>query len=209
MPEETSRRGEQTRIEIIRAAHDLFVQQGYHGTSMRQIAQRSGIALGGLYNHFESKEAVFRDVFLEYHPYRTVIPMIINSRRETFEQFVRDSFSHIVAVLREKPDFMKLMFVEMVEFNSQHIQEMLQVVLPQVLPVIEDVARINREELRPIHPLLLIRVFISSFFAFYLTETMLGPHAPLEFSQNAENHFIEILLNGILKPSPQQPEDAS
>ena len=50
-------RGERTRAEIIQAAHDLFIQQGYHGTSMRQIAGQAGIALGGLYNHFESKEA--------------------------------------------------------------------------------------------------------------------------------------------------------
>ncbi len=56
-------RGEQTRGEIIRAAHKLFVQQGYHGTSMRQIAKQAGIALGGLYNHFDSKQEVFQAEF--------------------------------------------------------------------------------------------------------------------------------------------------
>jgi AcrR family transcriptional regulator len=209
MSEESSRRGEQTRLEIIQGAHDLFVRQGYHGTSMRQIAQQAGIALGGLYNHFESKEDVFRAVFLEYHPYRTVVPMIMSARRETFEQFVTDSFHHIITVLREKPDFMKLMFVEIVEFNSQHVEEMFLTVLPQVLPVIEDVVHINQNELLPIPPLLIMRTFIGSFFAFYLTETMLGPYAPPEFSQNAEDRFIEVLLHGILKPLPHHAENKS
>ena len=75
MAEQIQRRGEQTRQAIIQAAHDLFLQQGYHGTSMRQIARNAEIALGGLYNHFASKEEVFEAVFLEYHPYHEVIPL--------------------------------------------------------------------------------------------------------------------------------------
>ena len=72
----TSRRGEQTRQEIIRAALPLFSQQGYHGTSMRQIAAAAGIALGGIYNHFESKEAIFRAVSFAYHPIHTILPAL-------------------------------------------------------------------------------------------------------------------------------------
>ncbi len=67
-------RGENTRQEIIKAAHDLFIHQGFHGTSMRQVARQSGIALGSQSNHFPSKGAVFEGVFLTYHPYQTALP---------------------------------------------------------------------------------------------------------------------------------------
>jgi AcrR family transcriptional regulator len=176
---------------------------------MRQIAQHAGIALGGLYNHFASKEEVFREVFMEYHPYRTVVPMIINARRDTFEQFISDAFYYIIAVLRDKPDFMKLMFVEMVEFNSRHVQEMFVAIFPQLFPIVEDIVRANQEQLRPIHPVVIMRAFIGSFFAFYLTETMLGQHAPPEFAQDAEEHFIQVFLGGVLKSMPQQMEEAA
>ena len=53
-------RGETTRQEIINAAHDLFTQQGFHGTSMRQIAKQAGMALGSLYNHFLSADGESR-----------------------------------------------------------------------------------------------------------------------------------------------------
>ena len=37
-------RGEKTRQRILDAALELFCRQGYHGTSMRQIATRAGLA---------------------------------------------------------------------------------------------------------------------------------------------------------------------
>jgi TetR/AcrR family fatty acid metabolism transcriptional regulator len=41
---------------ILRAASDLFVERGYHDTSMDDIAARVGIAKGTVYLHFASKE---------------------------------------------------------------------------------------------------------------------------------------------------------
>ena len=43
---------------------------------MRQIAQKADLALGGIYNHFDSKEAVFKAVIAAYHPFVDVIPRL-------------------------------------------------------------------------------------------------------------------------------------
>jgi TetR/AcrR family transcriptional regulator, fatty acid metabolism regulator protein len=48
-------RQERERL-IVRAAADLFVERGYHDTSMDDIAARVGIAKGTVYLHFASKE---------------------------------------------------------------------------------------------------------------------------------------------------------
>src|SRR5579859_953804 len=48
-------RQERERL-ILRAASDLFVERGYHDTSMDDIATRVGIAKGTVYLHFASKE---------------------------------------------------------------------------------------------------------------------------------------------------------
>ena len=68
MSSENLSKGERTRQDILSAAHTLFLEQGYHGTSMRQIAYRAGIALGGIYNHFAGKEGIFTAVFEANHP---------------------------------------------------------------------------------------------------------------------------------------------
>ncbi|HTE61789.1 MAG TPA: TetR/AcrR family transcriptional regulator [Solirubrobacteraceae bacterium] len=45
-----------TSERIVAAAAELFHEQGYHATTMRQIAARVGIKAGSLYNHFPGKQ---------------------------------------------------------------------------------------------------------------------------------------------------------
>jgi len=44
---------------VLDAAAELFVTQGYAGTTIRQIAAATGIKAGSIYHHFDSKEALF------------------------------------------------------------------------------------------------------------------------------------------------------
>lgn len=43
------------REQLLRAARETFVAQGYHGTAMDDIAERAGISKPVLYQHFPSK----------------------------------------------------------------------------------------------------------------------------------------------------------
>lgn len=43
---------------ILEAALDCFVEQGYHGTSIRVISGRAGLSVPGLYHHYASKQTL-------------------------------------------------------------------------------------------------------------------------------------------------------
>ncbi len=43
---------------VLTAALSAFVDQGYHGTSVREIASRAGLSVPGLYHHYPSKQAM-------------------------------------------------------------------------------------------------------------------------------------------------------
>jgi AcrR family transcriptional regulator/DNA-binding XRE family transcriptional regulator len=47
-----------TRALVMRAAVKCIVQWGYHGTSMRQIAQTGEVSVAGVYHYFDSKQAI-------------------------------------------------------------------------------------------------------------------------------------------------------
>ena len=57
------RTGEQTREHIIRQAAALFNRQGFSGASMSDIMEATGLQKGGIYRHFESKEALALEAF--------------------------------------------------------------------------------------------------------------------------------------------------
>ncbi|KPM57654.1 TetR family transcriptional regulator [Frankia sp. R43] len=54
----TRAQGADTRTRILEAAVQLFVERGYAGTSVRDIAERLGVTKAALYYHFSSKEMI-------------------------------------------------------------------------------------------------------------------------------------------------------
>ena len=48
------------RAAILDAAERAFVELGFAGAKMTDVAERAGVAAGTLYNYFDSKETIFR-----------------------------------------------------------------------------------------------------------------------------------------------------
>ncbi|MBT3392028.1 MAG: TetR/AcrR family transcriptional regulator [Chloroflexi bacterium] len=190
-------KGELTRESIIQAAHTLFVRQGYHGTSMRQIAEEAGIAVGGIYNHFSGKEDIFEAVFLAYHPYHDVLPAIEQAQGQTVEEFVRSAAEQMLAALKSRPHFLNLMFIEIVEFKNIHTQELFAELLPYEITVLAKVLP-PESNLRPIPIPMIIRTFVGLFISYHLTDVIMGSSAPPEFRENDVEYFVDIYLHGII-----------
>ena len=56
------RKSEVTRKGILDASADLFVEQGYTATTLRQIAKRAKIDAGSIYYYFASKDEILEEV---------------------------------------------------------------------------------------------------------------------------------------------------
>ena len=197
MDQITLSKGERTRQGVMEAAYELFLTQGYAATSMRQIAERAGLALGGIYNHFSSKEAIFAELILERHPYRQVLPIMISTPADDPETFVRTAARAMVSELGRRPDFIKLMMIEMVEFNGRNMPKVLERVLPDVLPLIQRFGA-QKGLLRRIPPFVFFRAFLGLFFSYYITELMLAGTPAALAQGNALDHFVEIFLHGVM-----------
>jgi AcrR family transcriptional regulator len=199
--EETLTKGERTRKAIIEAAYELFLQHGYAATSMRQIAKRAGLALGGIYNHFGGKEAIFSELILDRHPFWQVLPILLNTPSDDLESFIRIAAQAMVSELGRRPDFIKLMLIEIVEFNGRNIPGLMERIIPQALPMVERFGQLKRL-LHKMPPLVFFRAFIGFFFSYYITEFMIAG-TPLAITQvNALDHFVEIFLHGVLADAP-------
>jgi len=54
-----------TRQKIINAAADLIVEEGLDAARISKIAKRAGLTDGALYRHFDNKETLLAEVYLD------------------------------------------------------------------------------------------------------------------------------------------------
>jgi len=62
---------ETTKQKIVDAALELFAEAGFHTTSISQIVRKAGISKGLMYNYFESKEELLKEIVFEGIEYIT------------------------------------------------------------------------------------------------------------------------------------------
>ncbi|MDJ0719147.1 MAG: TetR/AcrR family transcriptional regulator [Prochloraceae cyanobacterium] len=63
-----------TKEQILNVAEELFAEQGFAGTSLRQVIKKAGVNLSAVHYHFGSKEELFRAVVA-----RTAQPIVKTS----------------------------------------------------------------------------------------------------------------------------------
>jgi AcrR family transcriptional regulator len=198
MSEDVITKGEQTRQAIIESAHALFIEQGYHGTSMRQISERAGLVVGGLYNHFGSKEEIYSQVLLAYHPYRQILPILQAAPGETVEELVMNASRLFDAELDRRPDFMKLVFIELSEFKGAHASLLFSTIFPQVAPLLERFQD-RQGELREVPLQVVLLSFLSTFFAYFLSHYFIMASDFPGMQENSIEQYMDIFLHGIIK----------
>ncbi|MXX89579.1 MAG: TetR/AcrR family transcriptional regulator [Boseongicola sp. SB0665_bin_10] len=109
-----------TRAKIRKAALRLFAERGYNAVSMRDLAEAVGMRQGGLYNHFEGKQALLSNL-METHMValleaRNTAMAGINGTPARLEAFVR----HHVAHHLNYPDDVFLAYMEIRSLDPEN-----------------------------------------------------------------------------------------
>ena len=196
---DTLKKGEVTRLAVEDAALELFMEQGYHATSMRQVAERSGLALGGIYNHFSSKDEIFEAIILDQHPYKKILPLILAVEGETADEFFKNAVRIVISELGKQPEFINLMFIELVEFKGKHGAVMLREIAPKVLPIFEKIVK-SMKGLRVSNPAVLMRSFFGMIISYFITEMIISNSVVSKLMpKNSTDAYVDIFLHGILK----------
>ena len=89
-----------TKERILAAALDLFSQNGYAGTNIRELTASLGLVKSGLYKHFESKEDIWNSLLDQMSAY-------YDERFGSPEQLlpVPDSLEGLVTMTMQMVDF--------------------------------------------------------------------------------------------------------
>jgi AcrR family transcriptional regulator len=194
-------KGENSRQAIVQAAYQLFLENGYHATSVRDISGRCGLSTGGVYTHFTDKAEIFRAVLTEYHPFWKILPAIEAAQGDTVEALAYDMANRMVAVLGRQREAFNLIFIEVVEFQGQHFGEMFPQFFPRLASILVRLAT-QADSLRPIPTPVLVRSFFGLFISYFMTSVILSNELPSD--EQSLHAFVDIYLHGILS-TPSQP----
>jgi AcrR family transcriptional regulator len=126
MPKLSDSAIEKRKDKIEDAARELFIKQGFHATSMRDIAKGAGVSLGNLYNYYETKDAIFESIVAKY------LEVIDERLREMFasidEPLEPESLRRLGElagdIVNKHSDFWLLMYIDVLEFQNRHFRKM-------------------------------------------------------------------------------------
>jgi AcrR family transcriptional regulator len=112
-------RGRENRKEhILETALRCFNETGYHLTSLDAIALAGGISKGGLYYHFQSKNALFIELFhYRGQRYLDQVRAYVSDISDPVERL--DAFvSRASTILKDNEDFMRF-FLEFMSIGAR------------------------------------------------------------------------------------------
>lgn len=128
MPKISQGRVEENQQRIEKAALGLFTKQGFHGTNIREIAEKADVSTGAIYTYYPTKEALFvslvRNYELRMKPLRD--RMFSNIRMPFSKRDIRKLATEIRSIIYDNADYWLLMYIDVIEFKNQHFAQAFQ-----------------------------------------------------------------------------------
>lgn len=198
MAETRQDRQSERRQRILTAALELFVQQGFHHTSTRQIAQAAGVAEGSIFNYFPSKQdllvAVMAQIVQEYLGDDLVAPLradTLETLRATFYARLELGFRHAERV--------RFLLGELL-LNQEMRQPYFEAVILPLTEHLEQVLerRIAEGLMRPCNVRVVAGALVGAFLTFLLIAVLDGERRlladPLE---DVSGELARLFLHGL------------
>jgi len=190
-----------TYQSILDAGEFLFQRQGFHGSSMRQLARFAGISPAAIYNHFASKEEVFIALLRARLPHRTLALAVEQAEGATTEVLLRDAVRRMHAAMADRLGNLHLIFVEVLEFEGRHLPLVLpEIVAPALLFL--DRLRLTDPRLEGWPPQFLLRLMGGAFLAFAVTESYLRSIQDWTRGSQDYDDLAAILAAGLVGAGP-------
>ena len=191
-------KSERSRRLVLDAALKLFSTCGYRATSVREIAGKAGVSIGNLYHHFPDKEAIFRTLLDNYRE-MTASPkfplrraLITGSFPDNLEEI---GFAARDAV-RQYRAHMRLLYVDMIEFDGSHIREFYRGLRTRIEESDEIVSKLRPGISRTSAILAAIRLFLN----YFQLEILFGVPEPFgKDSTQIVREIADMLRRGIAR----------
>ena len=187
----------ETKERIIETSLALFLERGFHATSMRDIAEKIDIAPGGLYNHFKDKDQIYKAIINKYHPWLLIPKIVKTAKGNNLDEFVNDASKKEQKALSKNKNLIKLHFIELVEFNGEHLPQLFEKAFNEMVKVLKEKEKENPNVFNQQSITNLSRVLLGLFFSYMINDPLIMGSENIQPPGNAFDYFNDIYLQGM------------
>jgi AcrR family transcriptional regulator len=186
----------------------LFLKQGFHGTTMRQIAVGAEVSLGAAYNHFAGKHEIFACLINEQNPYLQIALRLAFAPERPCASQLEDILKDIASTLRVNSNFIRLAMIDILEFQGGTLGQAAAQGLPLITRFFQQLVQCGVEhgEFRLVSPVLLMRAVAGMAISSVILETLNQPINDLLPVEDWENGYLDILLRGMLATDSEKTD---
>jgi AcrR family transcriptional regulator len=92
-----------TREELLAAARDVFLDRGFHGTTLDDVAEAAGYTKGAVYSNFASKVALFLAIIDERFGWRLADAVAASRRGKSLDAALRANARLLAEAVQREP----------------------------------------------------------------------------------------------------------
>ena len=190
---------EANQVKIENAALRVFTRQGYHGTSVREIADEAGISLGNIYNYYKTKEQIFESMVQRYD--QRMAKLQASTLTPLLGSLDPDNLVLLSKAVREivyaHPDYWRLMYIDVVEFGNRHFAHIFRDFSANLKRLSPDAFN-QKNGKGEIDKTVAFTAIYLQFFTYYLVEKLFGGEQHLGMSDDkAIAQLIRICTAGL------------
>lgn len=194
---------ERKQKKIEDAALRVFTRLGFHGTSVRDIAQEAQVSIGNLYNYYRTKEEIFTSIIQRYESHMEKLRgKALGPMQGVFEPAELQRMAHVIReIVYDNPDYWRLMYIDITEFGNQHFagtfRSLARNMKQRMGPQLEASTR-SGDWNSGIDPALAFTAIYLQLFTYFLVEKLFGGKQHLGVSDDrAVTQLIKIATEGL------------
>lgn len=201
MPKLQDQDVERNQIKIEEAALRVFTRQGYHGTTVRDIATEANVSLGNIYNYYKTKEEVYVSLVRRYG--RQMAEIQQKTLKPLLGRFDEDGLKELASAVRDivykHPDYWRLMYIDVTEFGNKHFAHSFRQLSKNLEQLAGGYTKDGHEIRDGVNrPAAYAAVYLQ-FFTYFLVEKLFGGKQHLGLPEDqAITHMIGMFRSGVI-----------
>jgi AcrR family transcriptional regulator len=168
---ELARREREARI--LNAASAVFAQKGYNGATIRDISSLAGLADGTIYNYFENKFDLLIGILSRLAELEQLPDELLLGLQGEVQDFFVVAFEHRLGCLTQGEEMLQAILPQVLvhpelreRFYRQYVQRIATMLEGYVA------AQVERGQLRPVDPQMVVRLVQATFVGLLLLRIM-------------------------------------